>query len=161
MKFAYMHTDPAHIDLALNSHRRRWVAVVGMLAAAAMVGSLAPGTAHAGKSTQTEALWVSFDPEAQTITLKIKKPGRGKDAKRLKRGKEATFNVKVEGSVLTKTTVSINGKRGELHEINEGKTVNIYWRPDENDDSQMFARKIDVIFSQEEFEERYKIDDGE
>ena len=47
-------------------------------------------------------------------------------------------------------------KRGELHEIPEGKTVNIYWRPDEKDDSQMFARKIDVVFSEEELLERYK-----
>jgi len=147
--------------VALELRSRRWRAAVGILAAAALVvGSLVPATAHAaGKSTQSEAIWVSFDPEAQTITVKIKKPGSGKDAKRLKRGKEATFNVKVEGSVLTKTTVSINGKRGELSDINEGKTVNVYWRPDEKDDSKMFARKIDVIFSQEEFEERYKIED--
>jgi hypothetical protein len=138
---------------------RRGIAVVGILAAALLVGSLVPGTAQAGKSTQTEALWVSFDPEASTITVKVKKAGRGADAKRLKRGKEATFNVKVEGSVLTKTTVSVNGKRGELHEIPEGKTVNIYWRPDEKDDSLNFARKIDVIFSEAELEERWKVAD--
>ncbi|MFP8877949.1 MAG: hypothetical protein VCE43_00005, partial [Myxococcota bacterium] len=115
-------------EYATDFSRRRCVAVVGMLAAAAMVGSLAPGTAHAAKSTQTEAVWVSFDPEASTVTVKVKKPGRGKDAKRLKRGKQATFNVKVGGSVLTKTTVSVKGKRGELVDIPKGKTVNIYWR---------------------------------
>lgn len=141
-------------EYATDFSRRRCVAVVGMLAAAAMVGSLAPGTAHAAKSTQTEAVWVSFDPEASTVTVKVKKPGRGKDAKRLKRGKQATFNVKVGGSVLTKTTVSVKGKRGELVDIPKGKTVNIYWRPDEKDDSEMFARKIDVIMSEAEWEAR-------
>jgi hypothetical protein len=139
-----------------NAPARRWVAVVSMLAAAAFIGSLLPGTAQAGKSTQTQAVWVSFDPEAATVTVKVKKAGSGKDAKRLKRGKKATFNVKIGGSVLTKTTVSVNGKRGELDEIPEGKTVNIYWRPDEKDDTKMFARKIDVIFSDAELEERWK-----
>ena len=100
-----------------NTLARRWTLVVGMLAAAALVGTLVPGTAFAGKSTQTEAVWVKFDADASTVTVKVKKPGRGNDSKRLKRGKEATFNVKIGGSVLTKTTVSVNGKRGELHEI--------------------------------------------
>ncbi len=144
---------------ASSTSARHWVAAVGILAAAALAGSLLPGTAHAGKSTQTEAIWVSFDADGSTVTVKVKKPGSSKDAKRLKRGEEATFNVTISGSVLTKTTVSVNGKRGELHEIPAGKTVNVYWRPDEKDDSKMFARKIDVIFSEAEFEERYKIED--
>jgi hypothetical protein len=131
------------------------LAAVGLLAIVAAPALAVPG----GKSTQTEAIWKSFDAEAQTVTVKVKKPGRGKDAKLLKRGREATFKVKVEGSVLVRTTVAVNGKKGELHEIPEGKTVYIYWRPDEKDPKAKFARKIDVIFSQEELEERWKVAD--
>jgi len=29
------------------------------------------------KSVQTEAIWVSFDPTAKTVTAKVVKPGRG------------------------------------------------------------------------------------
>jgi hypothetical protein len=138
-------------------HGKHGIALVGALALSAFIFAASADVAQAkGKSTQTQAVWVSFDPDGQTVTVKVKKPGRGKDAKRLKRGKKATFNVKVEGSVLTKTTVSVNGKRGELAEIPEGKTVFVYWRPDEKDDKQMFARKVDVIFSEEEWEARYK-----
>jgi hypothetical protein len=109
-----------------------------------------------GKSIQTEAEWVKFDAEAKTVTAKVKKPGRGADAKKLlKKNQEATFAVKPEGSVLTRTTVSINGKKGELTDISEGKSVNIYWRPDEDDPSIPRARKIDVILSDEELDALY------
>jgi hypothetical protein len=63
--------------------------------------------------------------------------------------------VQPTGSVLKRTTVSINGKKGELTDIPEGKTVNIYWAQDEKDDKARFARKIDVIFSEEELDEMY------
>lgn len=112
------------------------------------------GAQDKGKSTQTEAQWVSFDAAGETITVKVKKPGKGPNAKLLRRGKEVAFKVKKEGSVLTRTTVAINGKKGEIEEINAGKTVFVYWRLLEGD--VMFARKIDVIFSEEEFEARYK-----
>ena len=108
-----------------------------------------------GKSVQTEAEWISFDAEANTVTVKVKKPGRGKAAKGLKRGREASFNVKPEGSVLTRTTVAVNGRKAELTDIPAGKTVNIYWIPDAKDKEARFARKIDVIFSEAELEERY------
>ena len=88
------------------------------------------------------------------VTVKIKKPGRGKAAKSLKRGKEASFNVKPEGSVMTRTTVAVNGRKGELADIPKGKTVNIYWIPDEKDKEARFARKIDVSFSEAELEAR-------
>jgi hypothetical protein len=92
------------------------------------------------------------------VTVKVRKPGRGKDAKLLKRNKEAVFAVKPEGSVLTRTTVSINGVKGEITDIPEGKTVNVYWRPDEKDPSILRARKIDVFLSDEELDEMYGVD---
>ncbi len=111
-----------------------------------------------GRSVQTEAKWVAFDAEARTVTVKVTKPGRGKAAKALKRGKEVSFAVKPEGSVMTRTTVAVNGRKAELTDIPKGKTVNIYWIPDEKDANVRFARKIDVIFSEAELEERFGAD---
>ena len=105
-----------------------------------------------GKSVQTEAKFISYDPEAKTVTVKVRKPGRGKDAKLVKKNKEAVFAVKPEGSVLTRTTVTINSQKAELADIPEGKTVNVYWRPDEKDRTILRARKIDMILSDEELQ---------
>jgi hypothetical protein len=107
------------------------------------------------KSVQTEAVWVEFDAEAKTVTAKVKKPGRGRDAKLLKKNKQATWAVIPEGSVLVRTTVAINGVKGELSDIPAGKTVNIYWRPDEKDPTILRARKIDVILSDAELDAKY------
>ena len=65
----------------------------------------------------------------------------------LKRNQEAVFAVKPEGSVLTRTTVSINGRKGELSDIPEGEMVIIYWRPDEDDPKLPRARKIDMVLN--------------
>ncbi|MBW2666220.1 MAG: hypothetical protein JRE13_08025 [Deltaproteobacteria bacterium] len=110
------------------------------------------------KSVQTEAIWVAFDAEAKTVTAKVKKPGRGKHAKKLKKNKQATWAVKPEGSVLVRTTVAINGVKGELGDIPAGKTVNIYWRLDEEDPTILRARKIDVILSDEELDAKFGIE---
>lgn len=109
------------------------------------------------KSVQTEAIFQSYDAAAKTITVKVKKAGgrvKSKEAA-IKNGKEASFNVKPEGSVLTKTTVSINGRKGELTDITEGKTLNIYWVVDEAMSTKRFARKIDLLLSEEEQNERF------
>jgi hypothetical protein len=137
--------------------------VTPALTALALAGLLsfataAPALAGKPKSVQTEAEWVAFDAEAKTITAKVKKPGRGKDAKLLKKNKPATWAVKPEGSVLTRTTVAINGVKGELADIPKGKTVNIYWRPDEQDPSILRARKVDVILSDAELDARYGVE---
>jgi hypothetical protein len=118
--------------------------------------ALAVSAQAGGKSIQTEAEWIKFDPAAKTVTVKVKKPGRGPEAKRLTRNKEAVFLVKPEGSVLTRTTVTIDSKKAELTDITAGRTVNVYWRPDEEDESAMFARKIDVILSDEELDAKYR-----
>ena len=127
--------------------------------ALAFVGSVAPAAAaKKSKSTQNEAQWISFDAAAKTVTVKITKKGKGPNKKLLKPRKEATFNVIPEGSILTRTSVAINGVKGELTDIPAGKTVLIYWVPDEKKDGEFFARKIDVIFSEEELDERYGTD---
>jgi hypothetical protein len=137
-------------------HRPITLLSVIALATAIQFGAALPAAgADKVKSVQTEAIWVSFDPTAKTVTAKVVKPGRGKDAKLLKKNKEATFAVKPEGSVLTRTTVAINGVKGEIGDIPKGKTVYIYWRPDEKDPSIPRARKIDVVMSDKELDAKY------
>jgi len=122
----------------------------------AFVASIAPvAEAKKGKSTQNEAEWIAYDAAAKTVTVKIMKKGKGPNSKLLKTKKEATFNVIPEGSVLTRTTVTINGIKSELQDISEGKTVLIYWVPDPKKDGEYFARKIDAILSEEEMDEKY------
>ncbi len=114
-----------------------------------------PAAAAKPKSIQTEAKWINFDAEAKTVTVKVRKPGKKPKDKALiiKKGKEATFTIR-EGSVMTRTGVSINGKGGKLIDIPAGKTVNIYWQPDEKIPGQRWAKKIDLILSTEELMER-------
>jgi hypothetical protein len=126
-------------------------------AAAAVAGLVAASEAVAAeqKSTRNEAEWVAYDAAAKTVKLKIKKLGLGPNAAKLKVGQEAVFNVQPEGSVLSRTSVAVNGKKGALTDIKPGKTVLIYWVPDPKDTKANFARKIDVILSEAELDERY------
>jgi hypothetical protein len=113
------------------------------------------------KSTQSEGKWIKFDSAANTVTIKITKEGKGAkppEALKVKKGRDAVFKVKPTGSVLTKTSVAINGKKGDITDIPEGKTVNVYWIPDESDPKSRFARKIDVILSDEELDAKYGVD---
>jgi len=68
--------------------------LVGLATCCLSVTALAQGKT---KSTQTEADWISYDPEGGTITVKVRKPGRGPDAKKLKKNKRVVFNVKARG----------------------------------------------------------------
>jgi hypothetical protein len=138
-----------------------WFAVL----AAAVLSPLVAGEADAqnkSKTVQSEARWVSFDAEAKTVTVKIIKPGKIRDKqqrKQVRSGKQVVFDVTPEGSVLTRTTVAINGMKSEFADIKPGKSVYVYWKPDEAKPHGRYARKIDVIFSREEFEARYGIKD--
>ncbi len=120
-----------------------------------------PAEAKKPKSIKTEAKWVEFDAAAKTVTVKVRKTGKKSKDKELqiKKGKKATFNVIPDGSIMTRTSVAINGKRGTLTDIPKGKTVNVYWLPDEKNPGKRFAKKIDVIMSAEELEERYGTED--
>jgi hypothetical protein len=129
--------------------------VVGVAVAALSFLVVAAPAGAKERSTQTEARWISFDAEKETVEVKVQKPGKGPNAKLMRSGKEVTFNVKPEGSVLTRTNVSINGKRGELKDIPAGKQVNVYWVPDEKKKDEFFARKIDVVLSEEELDALY------
>jgi hypothetical protein len=134
--------------------------IMGSFAAAVVAGVFAAAPALDAfaaeqKSTRNEAEWVKFDATAKTVTLKIKKLGLGPGAAKLKVGQQTVFNVQPEGTVLTRTSVALNGKKGALTDIPTGKTVIVYWVPDAKDAKTPFARKIDVILSEQELDEKY------
>ncbi len=155
-------TAPAAAAEEVRFVMQTWIrrTLVGIAAAAvvSLVAAAPDAQAQKTKSTQSEAKWIKFDPETKQVTVKVTKPGKGatppKELK-LKRGREASFKVIPTGSILTRTSVAINGRKGELADIPAGKTVNIYWIPDKDDKTARFARKIDVILSDEELDEMY------
>lgn len=151
---AWRREDPMRQRRSRSSRR---AAVVGL--ALCLCGALA-SAAHAqgaapSKSIKTEGEFVAYDATAQTVSVKVTRPGSGPEAKSLQPGKMAAFKVKPEGSVLSRTTVAIQGVKAELGQLQAGKTVNVYWRPDPADPNARFARKIDVILSDEELDQRY------
>lgn len=139
-----------------NLSRRAGPALAVAALAFAVASAVAPA-AHAAKSksTQNEAKWVSYDPETKTVVVEIEDRGKGPNTKMVKRGEQVTFNVIPTGSILTRTSVTVNGQKAEITDIQAGKSVLIYWVPDPNKDGELFARKIDVIISEEEFDRRY------
>ncbi|MDP6980614.1 MAG: hypothetical protein QF570_18790 [Myxococcota bacterium] len=110
--------------------------VVAALAGVLFFGAVGVDTAEAGKKTKSklsrEARLLAFDTEAGTMTVK-------------ERGKKIVYKVKFEGSVMTRTTATINARPVKLHEIPLKARVNIYWRPDEANKKKRFARKVDAL----------------
>jgi hypothetical protein len=140
---------------------RRNVLAIAAAAAWVMVAAPALAAEEKAKSTQTEGKWIKYDAAAGTVTVKVTKEGKGAKPPKelaLKKGREATFKVNPTGSVLSRTSVAINGKKGEITDIPEGKTVNVYWVQDQSDPKLRFARKIDVILSDEELDAKYGVD---
>lgn len=143
----------------------RWFLALAMTALA-VVGPLVVAEQAAakkeGKTVANEAKWVGFDAASSTVTVKIMKKGRGNKGlvkqfkSEVKKGKDVTFNVIPTGSVLTRTTVAINGVKGELTDIKVDKRVVVYWLEDPKKPGELFARKIDVVLSEEEFSRRYE-----
>lgn len=124
-------------------------------------GALVAGPAQAEKktkSTVTEAKFVSYDEGTKTLTVKVLKSGKRPKNKKLsmKKGKKATFKIKPEGSILVRTSVTADGMKSSIGEIPADKTLNIYWVPDETDPDVRFARKIDMVYTDQELEERDK-----
>ena len=123
--------------------------------AAALALAPAPSAAQAAeKTTQTEARWIAYDAASKTVKVKVDKPGKGPNKDKLKRNEEVSFRVVPEGSVLKRTSVAINGVKGELTDIPADKKVNVYWLPDPENKDGFFARKIDVVLSDEELDKR-------
>ena len=143
---------------------RNFVVAVAPVALALGIAGFAPAVSAQGnqKSVQNEAEFVKYDEAASTVTLKITKKGKGNSdlmkqfEEQVKIGKEATFNVVPTGSVLSRTSVAVNGVKGEMKDLRPGKTVQIYWVEDPKKKGQLFARKIDVVLSEEELDKRYE-----
>ena len=116
-----------------------------------------------GKSVNNEAKFVSYDEAASQVTVKIMKKGKGNRKlikqfkKEVKKGKDVTFNVIPTGSVLTRTSVAVNGVKGEMTDLKPGKSLQVYWVEDPKKPGELFARKIDVVLSEEELSKRYEV----
>lgn len=138
--------------MSLKTTIARLAAAGAFTFAAALAG--APAQA-AEKTTQTEARWIAYDAATKSVKVKVDKPGTGPNKAKLKRNQEVSFRVVPEGSVLVRTSVAINGVKGELTDIPADKKVNVYWLPDPENKDGYFARKIDVVLSEEELDKRY------
>ena len=138
------------------------VAAAVLAVSAASLGTAAQAQGNQ-KSVQIEAQFVKYDEATSTVVVKIVKKGKGNAAllkqfdDKVKNGKEAAFNVIPTGSVLSRTSVAINGVKGEIKDLKPGKKVNIYWIEDPKKKGELFARKIDVVLSEEELNKRYEV----
>jgi hypothetical protein len=118
-----------------------------------IAGVSAPSTAETG-SIRTECRFLAYDAPAKTVTVEVEKPGAGPAAEALAVGRPAVFHVEPEGSVVTRTSVWIRGVKASLDAIPSGGKLIVYWRPDPADPQLRFARKIDVLLSEEELDVR-------
>ena len=75
---------------------------------------------------------MKWDKDAGTVLVKEK-------------GKDVLFSVVAEGSVLTRTTVTVKAKPAKLDDLKEGQIVVVYWKPVATDPSKKDARKIDAV----------------
>lgn len=128
--------------MQIQAPRPIWGIAVTALACL-LAGALAlPADAAKSKTKKAEGKLVKYDAEAAQITVKEK-------------GKNFVYKVKPEGSVLTRTTVTINARPAKLNELPEGAPVIVYWIRDEKDPKVRFARKIDAPKVPEELLEGY------
>jgi len=105
-----------------------FVAVVSLLLAFAVA---APVRAEEAKSERATGKVVSYDAAAQSVVMK-------------EGGKDQAYQVKAEGTVLTRTTLTMNGKVAKFDELKPGMLAIVYWKPDPSDAAKRAARKIDV-----------------
>ena len=114
-----------------------WIAAAALLAIAT---AAAPARAEEAKSERSNGKLVSYDAAAQSIVVK-------------EGGKEQSYQVKAEGSVLTRTTVTMNGKVAKFDDVKPGMIVIVYWKPDPADATRRNARKVDVPKIPKEFQD--------
>jgi len=96
--------------------------------------------ADEGKSERSNGKFVSYDVARQSIAIK-------------EAGREQTYQVKAEGSVLTRTTLTMNGKVAKFEDLKPGMIVIVYWKPDTADANKRNARKVDAPKVPKEFQE--------
>jgi hypothetical protein len=113
------------------------VALAGFVAVAVAAPVRAAGEI---KSERSNGKFISYDAAAQSIAIR-------------EGGKEQTYQVKAEGTVLTRTTLTMNGKVAKFEELKPGMIVIVYWKPDPADATRRNARKVDAPKVPKEFQE--------
>jgi hypothetical protein len=120
--------------------------VLATIAALALVlTAVGAGPAYAQKRAKPKRIqgkFISFDATANTIKVQ-------------ERGKEVEYTVKPEGSILTRTSVKINGHGAKMADLRPDMRLFLYWIPDEKDPKKKFARTIDVPNVPEELQEEF------
>ncbi len=106
-------------------------AFAAALAAVLAAFAVAPASAEEAKTERSNGRVVSYDKDKATLTIKDK-------------GKEMSFHVTAEGSVLTRTTVTQNARPAKLDDIKPNAVVVVYWRQNASNPDQKDARKIDM-----------------
>ena len=119
--------------------KRSWgrVLVAGIVVLLLFVGGAADAKSKS-KVKKSNGRLVALDEGAGTMTVKEK-------------GKKVVYDVKLEGSVMTRTTSTMNAKPVKLTEIPLNAPIIVYWIPDENDRKKRFARKVDAPKIPKEF----------
>jgi hypothetical protein len=84
-----------------------------------------------GKIKKSQGRLVSLDREAKQMTVKVK-------------GKKVVYNVKLDGSVMKRTTATMNARPARLEDIPIKAPVIVYWIQDESNSKEKFARKVDA-----------------
>jgi hypothetical protein len=112
----------------------------GLVAIVAVALVAAPARAAETKSERATGKLVSYDAATPAIVVK-------------EGGKDQTYHVKPEGSVLTRTTLTMNGKVAKFDELKPGMIAIVYWKPDPADAAKRVARKVDVPKIPREFQE--------
>ncbi len=120
--------------------RGAWLAAIAGAALVVFAVAAPVRAADEVKSERTNGKLVSYDAAAQTIVVK-------------EGGKEQPYQVKAEGSVLTRTTVTMNGKVAKFDDVKPGMVVIVYWKPDPADATRRNARKVDVPKIPKEFQD--------
>jgi len=109
------------------------IAAIALAAAWIVGGAVSNASAdEAIKTERTAGKFVKWDKDAGTVVVKEK-------------GKDVLFSVIAEGSVLTRTTVTVKAKPAKLDDLKEGQIVVVYWKPAASDPNKKDARKIDAV----------------
>jgi len=109
------------------------IAAIALAAVWIVGGAVSNASAdEAIKTERTAGKFVKWDKDAGTVVVKEK-------------GKDVLFSVIAEGSVLTRTTVTVKAKPAKLDDLKEGQIVVVYWKPAASDPNKKDARKIDAV----------------
>jgi hypothetical protein len=124
-----------------SSVKRALTTVAAVLFVLAVVG-VESAEAQKAKPKRVQGQFISFDAASSTVKIK-------------ERGREVEYTVKPEGSILTRTSVKINGHGATVADLKPEMRLFLYWIPDEKDAKKKFARTIDVPNVPEELQEEF------